>query len=102
METKEDFIQEIVKLESIIADYGSTLQKVKEAMIAVHCEYKRKDNITYNHNGKIRFGTIEIVNVNRVMQFYVIVRPKNNNFENFNRRLDCHKVLISEIIKRYE
>jgi len=100
-QTKNEYIQQIVKLELLICEHGGKLDAIKSEMIKEYCPFQRKDNVSYNFRGKIRFGTIVFIKVNSVMQFYAIIKPLNKDFTPFARRLDMHKIMITEIIKKY-
>ena len=101
MKTKEEYIQQIVKLELFICEHGGKLDVIKSEMVKEYCPCKRKDNVSYNFRGKIKYGTIEFVKVNSVMQFYAIIKPLNKDFTPYARRLDMHKIMVADIIKKY-
>ena len=98
MKTKEEYMQQIVKLELFICEHRGKLDAIKSEMVKEYCPCKRKDNVSYNFRGKIRYGTIEFAEINSLMQFYAIITPKNKDFTSFGRRFNRHKVLVEDII----
>ena len=98
MKTKEEYMQQIVKLELFICEHRGKLDAIKSEMVEKYCPCKRKDNVSYNFRGKIKYGTIEFVKINSVMQFYAIIKPKNKDFTPSSRRLNAHKIMVEDII----